>query len=96
MTGGQNIISGKKGRAATEFICGHTRILARHSILQPHRIVNVHGLQSSSDITLGTAHGRLNQGGAGNLDNCLDSTFGDAVLMSSTSSTKVTVLVIFN
>ena len=96
MTGGKNILSGKKGRAAPDFTCGHTRILARHSSVQPHCVVNVHGPQSSSDITLGTAHGRVNQRGAGNLDKCLDSTFGEAILMSSTSSTKVTVLFIFN
>ena len=96
MEGVQNLLSGKKGRAAPEFICGQTIILARHSILQPHLVVNSHGPQFRSDSTLVTAHGRVNQNGTGHLDNCLDSMFSNAVLMSRTSSTKADVLVLFN
>ena len=72
-----------------EFICGHTRILARNLIVQPQRVVNGHGLQFRSDSTLGTVHVRMNQHGEGHFYNLLDSTFGDDVMMSSTISTKV-------
>ena len=96
MAVGQNIPAGKKGRAATEFICEHTRILARHSIVHTHRVVNGHAQKFRSDSTLGTAHVRVNQHGAGHQDNRLDYTFSDAVLMSSTRSTKADVLLLFN
>ena len=96
MAGGQNIPSGKKGRSAPEFICVHTIILARHYILHPHCVVNGHRPQFISDSNLGTAHVRVNQHGAGHLVKCLDSTFGDAFLMSSTISTKEDLLVLFN
>ena len=96
MAGGQNILSGNKVIAAPDFICGHTIILVSRYILQPHRVVNVHGPQFSSDSTLGTVYNRMNQHGAFHLDDCLYSTFGDAVLMSITSSTKADVLVLFN
>ena len=96
MEGGQNLLDRKKGRAAPEFICGQTIILSRHSIIQLHRVVNCHGKQFNSDSTLGTAHGIVNQYGAGHSDNRLDSTFGAAILMSGTSSTKADVLVLFN
>ena len=95
MAGGNNLLSGKKSRSATYFICRPTRILARHLIVNPHCVFNWHGTQFISNITLGTSHARVNQHGAGTLDNRLDSTFGDAVMMSNTRSTKVDVLVLF-
>ena len=96
MSGGRNNLAGKKGRAAPEFICGKTRILARHSIVQTHRVVNCHGPQFISDSTLGTVHDRVNHYGADHAYNHLDSKFGYAVLIISTRSTKVDVLVLFN
>ena len=96
MAGVQNILSGKKGGSAPELICGNTRILVRNSIVQPQCVVNSHVPQFISDSTLGTVYGRMNQHGAGHSENRLDSTFGDAVLMSSTRSTKADVLVLFN
>ena len=96
MAGGKNILAGNKVRQAPEFICGHIRILEMHLIVQTHHMVNLHMPQFSSDSTLGTAHDRVNQHGAGHSDDRLDSTFGDAVLMSRTSSTKADVLVLFN
>ena len=96
MSGGQNLLDGKKGISAPEFICGHTRIFARRFILQTHRVVNFHGPQFSSDSTLGTECGRVNQHGAGHSGNRLDSTFVDAILMSRTRSTKVDLLVLLN
>ena len=79
MAGGQNILAGKKVRAAPEFMCGHTIILLRHSILQPHRVVNDHGPQFRRVITLGNVHDRMNQRCAGHLDDLLESKFGDAL-----------------
>ena len=96
MTGGQNLLDGKKGISAPEFICGHTRILVMHSIVQPHRVVNGYLPQFSSDSTLETAQDRVNYNGAVHLDKRLDSMFGDAFLISSTSSTKSEVLVLLN
>ena len=96
MAGGQNILSEKKGRAHPELICGHTRILARNSIVHPHHVVNCHGPQFSSDSTLGTAYGRVNHHDVGHLDNRLDYTFGEAVLIISNRFNKADVLVLFN
>ena len=96
MSGGHNILSMKKGGEAPDIICGKTIILAMHLLVHPHRVVNGHGPQFRSDSTLVTAHGRVNQNGTGHLDNCLDSMFSNAVLMSRTSSTKADVLVLFN
>ena len=96
MVRGQNLLSGKKVGAAPEFVCGHIRIFVRHLIAQTNCVVNGHGPQFSSDSTLGTAYIKMNQYGADHLDNRLDSTFGDAVLMSSTRSTKSDTLVLLN
>ena len=96
MSGGKNILAGKKGREAPDFICGHTRILAINSIVHPHRMVNGHVPQFSSDSNLGNVYGRVNQNGVGHLDNSLDYTFSDAVLMSSNSSNSADLLVLFN
>ena len=96
MVDGQNLLSGKKVGAATEFVCVNTRIFVRHLIAQTNCVVNGHGPQFSSDSTPGTAHGKTNQHGAGHSDNRMDSSFRDAVMMSSTSSIKVDILVLFN
>ena len=96
MAGGYNLLAGKKGRSPIELICGNTRILAMHLIVQPQHVVNFHRPQFSSDIILGTANDIVNQHGASHSNNRLDSTFGKSVLMSSTSSTKENVLVLFN
>ena len=96
MVGGHNLLSGKKVGAAPDFICRHTIILTRHSILQQHRGANGHWPNFNSNSTLGTAHGRINQHGAGHLVNLLDSTFRDAILMSITRSKKADVLFLFN
>ena len=96
MASGQNLLAGKKGRAAPELICGQTRILARYLIVQPHHVVNGRSTQFSSDRTLGTAYVRVNQHGTVHLNNRLDYKFGDAVFMSRTRSTKSGVLILFN
>ena len=96
MACGNNLLAGKKGREASEFICGHTRIVVMYLIVHTHHMVNGHGPQFISDSTLGIAQDRVNKHGAGNLGNRLDSTSGDAVLTSSTRSTKADVLVLFN
>ena len=96
MASGQNLLAGKKVRAAPEFICGHTIIFARRFILQTHRVVNFHGPHFSSDSTLGAECVIVNQHGAGHSGNRLDSTFVDAILMSRTRSTKVDLLVLLN
>ena len=76
MSGGHNLLSMKKGGEAPDIICGKTIILAMHLLVHPHRVVNGHGPHFISDITLGTAHGRMNHHGVGHLDNCLDTKFG--------------------
>ena len=96
MSGGKNILAGKKGREAPDFICGHTRILTINSIVHPHRVVNVHGPQFSGDSTLGNVYEIVNRNGVGHLDNSLDYTFSDAILMSSNSSNSADLLVLFN
>ena len=96
MSVGQNILAGNKGIVAPEFICGHNRILVGHSIIQPNCVVNGHGPQFSSDSTLGTAYGRVNHHDVGHLDNRLDYTFGEAVLIISNRFNKADVLVLFN
>ena len=96
MAGGLNLLDGKKGGSDPEFICGHTRILGIHLIVHPHRLFNYHRPQLSSDITLGNAHGRMNRYGAVHLCNRLYYTFGNAVLVISTISTKADVLFLFN
>ena len=65
MACGQNLLAGKKRRAAPDLICGQIRILARNLTVQPHHMVNWHVPHFSSDSTLGTAYGRVNQHGAG-------------------------------
>ena len=96
MAGVQNILADQKGKAHPEFICLYTIVLMRHSIVHPNHVVNGHRPHFNSDSTLGTSHGRLNQHGAGHLNNCLDFTFRNTVLISSTSSAKANVLVLFN
>ena len=96
MSGGHNILSMKKGGEAPDIICGKTIILAMHLLVHPHRVVNGHGPQFSSDSTFGNARGRVNHHVAGHSEYRLYSTFGNAVLVIITGSTKADVLVLFN
>ena len=96
MASGQNLLAGKKRSSAPEFICGQARILANYYIVQPHHMVNCYGPKFNSGGTMGTIHVIVSQHGAYNLDDHLDFTFGNVLLMSRTSATKANVLVLFN
>ena len=64
-SGGNNLLAGNKRGEDPEFIYGHTITLARHSIVQPNRVINGHGPHFNIDSTLRTAYGRMNQHGVG-------------------------------